>query len=97
MHRYNVDLYICAHKHYYERLAASFDRKATTNGTVQIVNGAAGNNEGVDKGKGVGKADLLLSANYKDHGYGELEVANGTMTWRYILSSNGKVFDELRF
>jgi len=98
MRKYGVDLYICAHKHYYERFSASFEGKEDLdNGTVQIVNGAAGNNENLDQGKGVDEAKLLQSANYRDHGYGELQVSGSTMRWQYILSSDGSVFDEVLF
>jgi len=98
MRKYGVDLYICAHKHYYERFSASFEGKEDLdNGTVQIINGAAGNNENLDQGKGVDEAKLLQSANYRDHGYGELQVSGSTMRWQYILSSDGSVFDEILF
>ena len=52
-HRYGVALYLCGHKHYYERTAAVFAGATDPNGTVHVVNGAAGNNEGIDASGGV--------------------------------------------
>ena len=61
-------------------------------GTVQVINGAAGNNEGLQSGKGVG--GLIVSANYKDHGFGSIEVIGDRLRWRYWLSETGDVYDE---
>lgn len=96
LYEFGVDIYLCAHKHYYERAQAAFQGKPDeTRGIVQIVNGAAGNNEGIDKGKGAGSG-LIVAANYESQGFGELSVLNSTaMRWRYYQSSDGSVSDEL--
>jgi len=96
-HEFGVDIYLCGHKHYYERIKPAFGGKAISGGTVQIVNGAAGNNEGLDKGKGVGSmGGLIVAANYVDAGFGEFEQVNATrLEWRYVLSKDGSVFDRL--
>jgi hypothetical protein len=88
-----VDLYICGHKHLYERTVSAFDGERNDNdGTVQVINGAAGNNEGLQSGKGVG--GLIVSANYEDHGFGSIEVIGDRLRWRYWLSETGDVYDE---
>ena len=99
-HQYGVDLYVGAHKHYYERIAPAFEGKADPDGTVQVINGAAGNNEGVDKGKGNG--GLVVASNYVSNGFCELSaesndlnVSNVVLRLRYVLSTNGTVFDEI--
>eukprot|EP00756_Hemistasia_phaeocysticola_P020715 Hpha_TRINITY_DN15735_c0_g1::TRINITY_DN15735_c0_g1_i1::g.41931::m.41931 len=93
--KYGVDLYLCGHKHFYERVEAAYEGKANANGTAQIINGAAGNNEGVDKGKGNG--GLVVASNYQTQGYGELAYSNRSLTWRYVLSNTGAVVDEVKF
>jgi 3',5'-cyclic AMP phosphodiesterase CpdA len=92
---HRVDLYVCGHKHYYERIIAATAGVANAaNGTVTIINGAAGNNENLDTGKGVG--GLVAAANYVAHGFGVLERLNETaLRWRYELSESGEVVDEL--
>ena len=89
-------MWLCGHKHFYERSAPAFAGKVdAAGGMVQVVNGAAGNNEGVEKGKGVGHG-LIVAANYEDQGYGELATLNTTaLRWQYILSKDGSVFDEV--
>ena len=86
---FGVDMYLAGHKHYYERCEE-------VKGTVQIVNGAAGNNEGV-QGAGKGSKDGIVASNYKDTGFGELVGGgeNGVLRWRYILSGTGEVYDEV--
>merc|ERR1711874_679971 len=83
-------------KHYYERARAAYAGKADdARGIVQIVNGAAGNSEGFNTGKGVGSG-LIVAANYNTTGYCELAVLNSTsMRWRYMKSIDGSVLDEL--
>ena len=42
-------MWLCGHKHFYERSAPAFAGKVdAAGGMVQVVNGAAGNNEGVE-------------------------------------------------
>ena len=95
-YEYRVDLYICGHKHFYERTAsASNGKENNVNGTVQIINGAAGNNEGVERGHG--PKGLVVAANYADEGFGSLQlVNNGTvLRWQYHLATNGSAVDQV--
>ena len=94
-HEFAVDLYICGHKHYYERAERAFQDKPDPNGTIQIINGAAGNNEDIQKGKG--NVDLIVASNYETQGFGELTYDSQTksLTWSYLLSNTGKVVDFL--
>ncbi len=55
MLEFEVDLYLCGHRHYYERtVPIGADASASPNGTITLINGAAGNVEGLEKGNGVG-------------------------------------------
>ena len=75
------------HKHLYERTIGAFQGKPDVNGTVQIINGAAGNNEGVEKGNGIG--GLVVAKNYASQGFGELALVNASyLRWRYFISSH---------
>lgn len=94
LHEFGVDIWLCGHKHYYERTVAAFKGKADPSGTVTIINGAAGNNEGVEKGNGVG--GLTAAVSYTAEGFGELTQLNATaLRWQYMLSEDGSVVDEL--
>lgn len=94
LHEFGVDIWMCGHKHYYERTVPAFKGKADPSGTVTIINGAAGNNEGVEKGRGIG--GLTAAVGYKAEGFGELTQLNATaLRWRYMLSADGSVIDEL--
>jgi acid phosphatase type 7 len=97
-HDNRVDLYICGHKHFYERTVSAFNGKRNdANGTVQIINGAAGNNEGIEAGHG--PKGLVVAANYVDEGFGTLQLLENStvLRWQYHLASNGKVVDQLDF
>jgi len=96
LYEFGVDVFLCGHKHFYERTRAAYAGKPDDmRGTVQIINGAAGNNEGLQKGGGVGSG-LVVAANYNTTGYGELSVLNATaLRWRYLSSSDGSVLDEV--
>jgi len=96
-YEFGVDVYLGAHKHYYERTRPVYAGTLNASGTVHVVNGAAGNNEGVDHGTGV--SDVVISANYADAGYGVLALEYGAsgepgLRWSYRLSKNGTLFDE---
>ena len=96
LREFGVDLWLCGHKHFYERTARAFKGKADPNGTVHIINGAAGNNEGVEKGHAAAKHDLVVASDYVSQGYGELSQLNATaLRWRYISSADGSVVDEV--
>ena len=101
----NVDMYLCGHKHFYERTKKIVDGKVDLiKGIVYVTNGAAGNNEGVQK-KGNGNKDLIETGQYaaSGTGFGELATMEGgdgsgggmVLRWRYRLSKDGSVVDEL--
>jgi len=72
-----------------------YNGKAAANGTHHIINGAAGNNEGLESGEGPGHG-LTVAAKYNETGYGELSQIDAyRLRWRYILTGSGAVFDEL--
>jgi len=100
LHEHGVDMYLCGHKHFYERtkkiLNGKLDEKE---GIVHITNGAAGNNEGV-QAKGHGNKGLIATGQYAGTGFGELATITSNdgetvLRWRYRLSGNGSVVDEL--
>jgi hypothetical protein len=74
-----------------------FDGKPDEAGPLHIISGAAGNNEGLDKGKGVG--GLIVASDYAHKGYGELSVdaseSPPMLHWRYLLSETGEVVDNV--
>jgi 3',5'-cyclic AMP phosphodiesterase CpdA len=92
---FRVDLYVCGHKHYYERTVPAYrGERDDRDGTVTVINGAAGNNEGIEK-KGKGSDALIVAANYAEEGFGVLDLQNATaLRFRYILSASGDVADE---
>ena len=102
----HVDLYLCGHKHFYERTKMVSNGKVDLiNGIIHLTNGAAGNNEGVQK-KGSGNKELIEAGQYEEAGTGFGELAtvvdqrNGggvgmVLRWRYRLSKDGSVVDEL--
>ena len=94
-HEFGVDLYICGHKHYYERAKRAYKDKPDPSGTIQIISGAAGNNEDIQKGKG--NVDLIVASNYETQGFGELEydAKTDSLTWNYILSNTGEIVDTI--
>lgn len=96
LHEFDVDLYLCGHQHFYERTEPAYrgevDRQR---GTVQIINGAGGSSEGMQK-RGWGLGRLTSAGNYQTEGFGVLTLLNETtLHWTYVLSTDGTVFDEL--
>ena len=103
-HRYGVDLYVGAHKHYYERLAPLYDGKLCTVGhgsagsnarcTMYVVHGSAGNNEPISK-RGTAHKEWIRGSNYINTGFLEFEVVNSKREYlRFIRASDGVVHDE---
>lgn len=79
----------------FRRSLRRFNGTETANGTYHIITGAAGNNEGLGKGKGPGHG-LTVAANYNATGFGELSQLNAThLRWRYILAATGALYDEV--
>ena len=95
--RYGVDLYIGAHKHYYERLAPLRNRKLCAAGEAcptYIVHGSAGNNEPLSD-KGTTHQDWVRASDYSNRGFLEFEVVNATRAAvRFIRADDGLVHDE---
>lgn len=96
-HRYGVDLYVGAHKHYYERLAPLYKEQvcsAGTHCTTFVVHGSAGNNEPLSK-KGTLHKDWVRGSDYEHRGFLELEVVNRTRAFvRFFRAEDGLVHDE---
>ena len=95
-HRYGVDLYVGAHKHYYERLAPLHEERvcaAGTHCTLYVVHGSAGNNEPLST-KGVIHKDWVRGSDYENRGFLEFEVVNRSRAFvRYFRADDGQVHD----
>ena len=104
--KHHVDLYISGHKHYYERTPKVVRGVPDPRGTMHIINGAAGCNEGHDHGTGVG--GLIVAANYTEMGFGVLSLSSSStassstsrasppaLRWRYYLSATHQLYDEV--
>lgn len=93
LREFGVDIWLCGHKHYYERMVGAYRGEANDDGPVMIINGAAGSNEGIDSSSGVG--GLVAAVGYKEPGYGELSQVNETaLRWRFFFSASGSMVDE---
>lgn len=96
-HRYGVDLYVGAHKHYYERLAPLYQEKVCSVGTrctTYLVHGSAGNNEPLSM-KGSAHKDWVRGSDYVNRGFLELEVVNRSRAFvRFLRAEDGLVHDE---
>ena len=84
----------------YERNLPAYKGHGDPLGTITIVNGAAGNNEGVEHDHIPFAGKFVARSNYKDTGYGELSVLNATMMrWQYLVTSENAgddpVYDEV--
>jgi hypothetical protein len=95
-HQYGVNLYVGAHKHYYERLAPLHKEQvcaAGTHCTTYIVHGSAGNNEPLSK-KGSLHKDWVRGSDYENRGFLEFEVVNRTWAFvRFFRADDGLVYD----
>jgi len=100
--KFNVDVYFAGHVHWYERLWPVGAGGAVTSksyvqpaGFVSIINGAAGNVEGLNTAKG-SLAPYTAMLDNSDFGYGTLHVANATaMHWQYFRSTDNSVLDDI--
>ena len=88
-------------KHFYERNSPAYNGRKDSLATMTIVNGAAGNNEGIEHDHIPFAGRFVVASNYKDTGYGELSVLNATMMrWQYLVTTSEKdggdpVYDEV--
>jgi len=99
-HQYGVDIYLSGHSHAYERVAPIFNGTVDAaglnnpNGTMYVVNGAAGHYDGLDT---LTRPLQSYSRYAQDNAYSwsTLEFHNCThLTVRGIASANGTVYDE---
>jgi len=99
--KFNVDLYFAGHVHSYERTwpltsggVVSQRNYDNAPGYVAIINGAAGNVEGLTTGATPAAYSALLDQS--DFGYGALSVSNSTyMRWQYFRSTDASLVDDV--
>lgn len=91
--KYQVDLYICGHKHAYMRFLPAKGQAATP----LVVTGAAGNDEGLAAKEypdtQVTNAEWDYMQRSSMYQVGTIDVSRTQLTWKAIDSSTGKVFD----
>jgi hypothetical protein len=94
-YQHNVSLVLQAHQHDYERSYPIFKSTVTPNAPVYVLNGAAGNREGLTGGF-VNPQPSYVAQRFKTFGFGKLDVfANSTMRYRFLSSERGaQVLDE---
>lgn len=106
--KYNVDLYLCGHVHGYERqrptyqnIPSSFENYSYTNpqDPIYIVDGAAGNIEGLSKFDIAKIPSWNVLYNFKDFGYGIIEFApsshSNSLEWSYYTDQGGNLYDRM--
>ncbi|OWZ11514.1 Iron/zinc purple acid phosphatase [Phytophthora megakarya] len=104
--KYEVDVVVTAHQHYYERQSpirnntailegVSSDFKTYTNpkAPVYIVSGAAGTVDGLSNIP-EGNATWNVASNYVDYGFSTLEANQSMLSWKFVKSSSQAVLDE---
>ncbi|OWZ03753.1 Calcineurin-like phosphoesterase, partial [Phytophthora megakarya] len=104
--KYNVDVVLTGHKHYYERELPIIKNKAVMEGVsddykvydnpqapVHILTGGAGQVEGISKPPNH-TASWNAVSDYDHFGYSMLEANRTTLVWRYIWSSDQSIQDE---
>jgi len=104
--KYEVDVVLQGHEHYYERnlpiannvavtTGVSSDKKTYTNpqAPVYMITGAAGNVENLSD-----SPDYTVSWNafhdYENYGFNTLEVNRTVLSWKYLSNSDRSVLDE---
>ncbi|KAK7446637.1 hypothetical protein BaRGS_00040252 [Batillaria attramentaria] len=100
-HTQGVDLIVEAHEHSYERLWPVYNYNVIqTNyvnprGSVHVISGAAGNQEGNDKFGPYSKAwSAYRHSKPRDNNFGRLHVHNRThIHWQQVRVKDGHVFD----
>jgi len=96
---YKVDLVVTAHQHDYERSWPTRHGKATANNynnppnPVFIVNGAAGNREGLTGGF-IDPAPAWVAHREKEYGFALLTYANCSMHWQFFINDGPVVRDD---
>jgi len=100
LEQYNVDIFMAAHVHGYERMWPICDgvteQKSYDNPKcpISIVNGAAGNVEGHETFED--PTDYLAHINSKDYGFARMEVYNSTsIRWLWYRASDNGLDDDV--
>lgn len=99
--KYNVDMYYSGHVHYYERLwplttggVVTQQNYVEPEGIVYIINGAAGNVEGLTKGDTPAAFSAYMDDT--DFGYGIMSVANSSaIHWQYFRAQDNSISDDV--
>jgi len=99
--KFNVDIFFAGHVHWYERTwplqkggAVTANNYIQPQGIVHIINGAAGNIEGLSPS--VKPLPYTAKIINSDYGYGKLSVANTTsIRWQYMRATDGAVVDDI--
>ncbi|EGZ11429.1 hypothetical protein PHYSODRAFT_338139 [Phytophthora sojae] len=104
--KYEVDVVLAGHKHYYERELPVAKSKPVMDGVsadlavydnpqapVHILTGGAGQVEGMSEPPS-NNASWNAVSDYEHFGYSTLQANRTTLVWKYILSGSGLVQDE---
>jgi acid phosphatase type 7 len=103
-HKYDVELFMVGHVHAYERTHPTYKSKISPGATTYIVNGAAGNQEGLDDWPWswhTPRPVWSAKVHYFETGFGVLSVEGSKadpkqaqLVWRYYASFTGDLLDE---
>eukprot|EP01088_Endostelium_zonatum_P014888 TRINITY_DN342_c0_g1_i1.p1 TRINITY_DN342_c0_g1~~TRINITY_DN342_c0_g1_i1.p1 ORF type:complete len:499 (-),score=76.96 TRINITY_DN342_c0_g1_i1:47-1543(-) len=92
--KYNVDLVVVGHVHYYERTSKVWNNEIGL-GPMYVVNGAAGNREGLNSFGEPPYPEWSL-VRVRKNSYGELTIHNSThMEWKMKLDPTGEIADQV--
>ena len=96
---YHVDIYMVGHVHSYERTYPVFQNLLDKDATVYIVNGGAGNVEGLTPTENYHKSSWSAHICNSDQGYGVLstdfDAKELQLKWQYFRASDDGLEDEL--
>ncbi|EFA76035.1 hypothetical protein PPL_10614 [Heterostelium album PN500] len=97
--KYNVDIFLAGHTHAYERTYPVYQQLNIGNydypgGTVHMVIGTPGNQEGLDKDFIYPTPDWSASR-FSTYGYAQLQVQNEThILWQFLGNQDRKILDQ---
>ncbi|KAE9310189.1 hypothetical protein PF001_g10320 [Phytophthora fragariae] len=104
--KYEVDVVLAGHKHYYERELPVANSKAVMDGVsddyavydnpqapVHILTGGAGQVEGMSEPPS-NTASWNAASDYEHFGFSMLEANRTTLVWKYVFSADQSVRDE---
>jgi len=99
--KYNVDLVLAGHVHYYERMwpiapggIVTQTNYSQPSAPVYIVNGIAGNVEGFTATPSSYQSYTAFIYN-SDSGYGRLNVSSSALQWTFYSSTNSAILDQI--